>query len=215
LDGLFSVGNTDKRTQTYSTKTLSGEGEMAQAKTLTQAELDQVLRYVSTMRYGRRNRAMVLTSFWSGMRVGEIAALRICDVRNEDGTIKQEVRLTADQTKGKHPRTVFLNEKLRTELKTYVSAFGKKDAKKPLFFTEKRAGFDANTLAQWFHWLYKKAGIAGASSHSGRRTYATTIASKGTSLRVLMRLMGHRSPSTTAVYIDANDNMLREAVELA
>jgi len=33
-------------------------------------------------------------------------------------------------------------------------------------------------------------------------------------LRVLMRLMGHRNVSTTAVYIDANDNMLRNAVEL-
>jgi integrase/recombinase XerD len=214
LGGLFSVGNTDKRKQTYSTKTLSGEGEMAQAKTLTQAEVDQVLRYVSTMRYKTRNRMMVLTSFWSGMRVGEIAALRICDVRNDDGTIKQEVRLAAEQTKGKHPRTVFLNEKLRTELKTYVSSFGKKDAKSPLFFTEKRDGFDANTLAQWFHWLYKKAGISGASSHSGRRTFITSLAGKGVGVRVLASLAGHRSISVTQAYIDVNDDMKRHAVEL-
>ncbi len=187
---------------------------MAQAKTLTQAEVDQVLRYVSTMRYKTRNRMMVLTSFWSGMRVGEIAALRICDVRNDDGTIKQEVRLAAEQTKGKHPRTVFLNEKLRTELKTYVSSFGKKDAKSPLFFTEKRDGFDANTLAQWFHWLYKKAGISGASSHSGRRTFITSLAGKGVGVRVLASLAGHRSISVTQAYIDVNDDMKRHAVEL-
>ena len=53
---------------------------MAQAKTLTQNELDQVLRYVVKTRYKTRNRAMLLTSFFSGMRVGEIAALKISDV---------------------------------------------------------------------------------------------------------------------------------------
>ena len=50
---------------------------MAQAKTLTQAEIDQVLRYVATRRYAKRDRALILTSFWSGMRVGEIAQLKI------------------------------------------------------------------------------------------------------------------------------------------
>jgi integrase/recombinase XerD len=29
-----------------------------------------------------------------------------------------------------------------------------------------------------------------------------------------MRLMGHKSVSTTAIYVDANDDMLRKAVEL-
>ena len=74
---------------------------MAQAKTLTQAELDQVLRYVSTKRYAKRDRCLILTSFWSGMRVGEIAQLKMGDVVNEDGTIKSEIRLSAQQTKGK------------------------------------------------------------------------------------------------------------------
>ena len=47
---------------------------MAQAKTLNQAEIDQVLRYIaSKQRYAIRNKAMLLTSLYSGMRVGEIA----------------------------------------------------------------------------------------------------------------------------------------------
>ncbi len=51
---------------------------MAQAKTLTQNEVDQVLRYISTKnRYAVRNRVMLLTSFYSGMRVGEIESLRV------------------------------------------------------------------------------------------------------------------------------------------
>jgi len=86
---------------------------MAQAKTLTQAELDQVLRYVSTNRYAKRDRCLILTSFWSGMLVGEIAQLKMGDVVNEDGTIKSEIRLSAQQTKGNTARVVYIPQKLK------------------------------------------------------------------------------------------------------
>ena len=158
---------------------------MAQAKTLNQSEIDMVLRYISTkQKYSIRNRTILLTSCWSGMRVGEIAALRICDVRNEDGTVKSEIRLSASQTKGNKGRVVFVNEKLRTELAAYSKHYSPKDTSLPLFATEKSKGFSANTLTQWFFWLYRKAGIK-ASSHSGRRTFATNLASNGVGIKVL------------------------------
>jgi integrase/recombinase XerD len=188
---------------------------MSQAKTLTQSELEQVLRYISTkQRYSIRNKAMLLTSYWSGMRVGEIAALRICDIRNEDGTIKNEVRLSSNQTKGNYGRTVFINDKLREEWGNYLKFHKPKDLTKPLFFTEKKYGFTANTLTQWFFWLYRKAGVSGASSHSGRRTFITSLANKGIGVRVLASLAGHRSIAITQTYIDVNDEMKRKAVEL-
>jgi len=186
---------------------------MAQAKTLTQAELDQVLRYVATKQHAARNRLLVLMSFWSGMRVGEIAALRICDVRNEDGTIKAEVRLAATQTKGRFGRVVLLNERLRDEVANFLRSTNRA-ANLPLFPTAKKSGFTANTLTQWFYWTYKRAGIAGASSHSGRRTFITTLASKGVGVRVLASLAGHRSIAITQAYIDVNDEMKRRAVNL-
>jgi integrase/recombinase XerD len=54
----------------------------------------------------------------------------------------------------------------------------------------------------------------GASSHSGRRTFITTLASKGVSVRVLQSLSGHRCLASTQCYIDVNDDMKRKAVEL-
>ena len=186
---------------------------MAQAKTLTRAELDQVLRYVATKQHAARNRLLVLMSFWSGMRVGEIAALRICDVRNENGTIKAEVRLAATQTKGHFGRVVLLNERLRDEVAHYLRSTNRA-SNLPLFPTAKKSGFTANTLTQWFYWTYRRAGIAGASSHSGRRTFITTLASKGVGVRVLASLAGHRSIAITQAYIDVNDEMKRRAVEL-
>ena len=188
---------------------------MAQAKTMTENEIDQVLRYIATKsRYYLRNRVMLLTSFYSGMRVGEIASLRVCDVQNEDGTIKSEVRLGANQTKGATGRVVYINGKLRSELSSYLKQYKAKSTTQPLFYTEKRAGFSANTLTQWFFWLYKKAGISSASSHSGRRTFITNLANKGVGVRVLASLAGHKSLNTTMIYIDANDEIKRQAVEL-
>ena len=186
---------------------------MSQAKVLTQNEIDQVLRYVSTTRYPKRNRLLVVSSFFSGMRVGELAKLKLSDVLNNDGSIKNEIKLTAQQTKGNHARTVFVNEKLRSELASYIASHKANDTQAALFCTEKGGAFTPNTLAQWFFWMYRKAGIV-ASSHSGRRTFITTLANKGISVRVLASLAGHKNIAVTQHYIDVNDGMKREAVEL-
>lgn len=187
---------------------------MAQAKTLTAQEIKQVLGSIALGKHASRNRAMFLLSCWGGLRVGEIALLRHCDVVDDTGRVKDEIRLLPEQTKGKHARTVFVNERLQRELQQYVNSRVCKNPTQPFFYTQKRAGFTANTLAQHFFTLYKAAGIAGASSHSGRRTFITTLAAKGVSVRVLASLAGHANISTTQAYIDVNDDMKRQAVNL-
>jgi integrase/recombinase XerD len=62
--------------------------------------------------------------------------------------------------------------------------------------------------------MYRDAGIDGAKSHSGRRTFITTLANKGVGVRVLMALAGHRNMGTTQRYIDLNDEMMKVAVNL-
>ena len=187
---------------------------MSQAKTLTPQEIDQVLRYIEPRSYAMRNRLMFLTGLWSGMRVGEIASLQVGDVRNTDGSVRAEIRLTAEQTKGRHPRTVFLPQKLRDELQVYFDMRGMVPATNPLFITAGRKRFSANVMAQHFHYLFKRAGIAGASSHSMRRSFITLLASRGIGVRVLAELAGHRSIAVTQKYIDVNDDMKRNAVEM-
>ena len=188
---------------------------MAQAKTLSDKELKIVLATIAQGRHSERNRAMILMSMWAGMRVGEIAALRIGDVVSSDGSIKGEIRLEAEQTKGDKGRTVIFGEKLRKELAIYFKTLKRPEADKPFFYSQRnRDGFTANTLCQQFGILYRRAGIDGASSHSGRRSFITTLANKGVGVRVLMALAGHRNMSTTQRYIDLNDEMMKVAVNL-
>jgi len=187
---------------------------MSQAKTLTPVEIEQVLNYIAQHNYPLRNRVMLLTGLFSGMRVGEISSLSISDVMNTDRTVKAEVRLTAEQTKGRQPRTVFLPQKLRDELVAYLVLRTDAKPEHPLFVTAGRKRFSANVMAQHFHYLFKRAGIAGASSHSMRRSFITNLATKGIGVRVLASLAGHRSIAVTQRYIDVNDEMKRNAVEL-
>lgn len=187
---------------------------MSQAKTLTPAEVDHVLAHLSQHSYALRNRVMFLTGLWSGMRVGEIASLTVGDVRNVDLSVKAEIRLSAQQTKGRQPRTVFLPQKLRDELQAYLDLRGAVPAAHPLFITAGRKAFSANVMAQHFHYMFKRAGISGASSHSLRRSFLTGLAAKGIGVRVLASLAGHRSIQVTMRYLDASDDMKRNAVEL-
>jgi integrase/recombinase XerD len=190
---------------------------MSQAKTLTPAELDRVLDYIQTRPHAARNRVMLLLTVWTGMRVGEVAALTINDVRNELGEIKDEIYLAAERVKYRHARTVYINQRMRKELAKYVNNKQWICDEQPLFSTQQsiRKAFSRNTLSQHFHYLYRRAGVAGASSHSGRRTFITTLANKGVSVRLLASLAGHRSIATTQQYIDVNDDLKRRAVELA
>ena len=213
-----SVGILDIRKHTYDIAKLYLERKTMskQAKTLNQQELRKVLDYISTRKHAARNRAMLMTTFLSGMRVGEVSSLRMKDVIDAEGNVRNEIRLTPEMTKGDSARIVFVNERLRKELEQYLRIHKSNSPDSKLFYSQKKTsnGFNSNTLTQHFHFLYKRAGLDGASSHSGRRTFITNLASKGVGVRVLMNLAGHKSIATTQAYIDINDNMLRSAVEL-
>ena len=193
-----------------------GDKTMAQAKTLTTDEIERLLTHINTRKYAARNRSMMLLTHWAGLRIGEVACLRWSDVMNLDGTVKDEIRLLPDMTKGRHARTVFINIKLREELQSYAALAKCVDRSYPFFASQKsvKAGFSANSLAQTFALLYEGAGLEGASSHSGRRTFLTTLANKGTAIHILKTLAGHRSISTTAAYLYSSPSQLKAAVEL-
>ena len=187
-----------------------------QAKTLTAQEIRRVLDYIATRKHSERNRAMLLTMYYAGLRVKECAALRYEDVLDSEGKVKAEIRLTPEQTKGSQAGTVFVSDKLRKELQAYVKSMPPKMLTDKLFYSQKSQseGWNSNTLCQYFHHLFKSVGIEGASSHSPRRTLITNLADKGVSVRVLQSIARHANISTTQAYIDVNDAMKRKAIEL-
>ena len=198
---------------------------MSQAKVLSEKEIKKVVKLIESKRHSSRNRCMFLATHMSGARIGEIASLRICDVLASDGTIKTEVYLSAEQTKGSKGRTLYLSEKLRNEIELFLKTRFKlrellavtlTDTTRALFTNQKNPnrGFSASTACQMFHYWYKEAKIESGSSHSGRRSFITNLANKGVHVRILQELAGHSSISVTQKYIDVNYDKLRASVEL-
>ena len=190
---------------------------MKQAKLLSNAEFKRLTAVINSIRYSERNHTIVALSFYAGMRACEIAALRVCDVINSDGKVKDTIYLNAVQTKGSENTTILVNTKLQKQLYKYLKIHTEllEKPNRALIFSAKGAGFSAQTIVNLFKRLYGLAGIEGASSHSGRRQFVTRLADQGINARLVQSLARHKHLSTTQRYIDVNENALRNALEVA
>jgi integrase/recombinase XerD len=187
---------------------------MGQASILTDSEIKRVFRIIETTRNPARNRVAFVLSIYAGLRVGEIAALTIADVITSDFEVRREIKLSRHQTKGSNGRTVVLSGRVQSELAEYLKTRWITVASSALISSQRSGrAFSALTLSMLFKEIYELAGIR-TSSHSGRRTFATRLNAKGVGMRTIQKLMGHKRISTTALYCDVSDEMLRGAVEL-
>lgn len=187
---------------------------MAQASVLTDADIKKVLAIISIGKHPSRNRMAFLLSVWAGMRVGEIAKLKVGDVLNRQGEMLREIKLSADQTKGRKGRVVYLSDKLQREIASYIATLRKVDLDRPLIPSQHRnRHFSNTTLCMLFGKIYERAGMKN-SAHAGRRTFATRLNAQGVGMRTIQKLMGHQHIGTTALYCDVSDDQLRQAVKL-
>jgi integrase/recombinase XerD len=190
---------------------------MKQARVLTPNEMKRLLKVVSTTKHPERNRLVIMLSYLAGLRACEIAALKVGDVITQLGQgweVNTEVVLKSSQTKGKKAQTVVLSSQLRKEVTEYYKGAGADlDQSDSLIGSQKTGSFSSQTIQNLFRSLYQAAGIANASSHSGRRTFITQLSERGVSVRVIQALARHSSLSTTQRYIDVSVDKLRSAVE--
>jgi integrase/recombinase XerD len=187
---------------------------MAQASVLTDSDIRRVFRIIETTRHVERNRLAFVLSIYAGMRVGEIAALRIGDVATGEREPRREIKLSAQQTKGSKGRTVVLSERVRREIAAHLKTRTHCREDAPLIASQRNRRFFSNvSLSMVFKEIYELAGIR-TSSHSGRRTFATRLNERGVGMKTIQRLMGHRNIATTAMYCEVSDAVMRGAVEL-
>ena len=187
---------------------------MKQAKVLSDKELKKVIDYIEAFdRHSERNRAIILLTHYCGMRVSEVASLFVSDIVNDKGEINEVIHLTANQTKGTESRRVFVSKKAKQALKRYLQSNLSVIQQSYLFQTQKSKRFNTTALITLIKRLYERVGIVGVSSHSGRRTFITKLATSGISVRVIAEAVGHSSIATTQRYIDVNDGLISNAVE--
>ena len=187
-----------------------------QAKVLTEREFLRVVNVVGKRPHASRNVALLYCSFGLGLRAKEMASLCIEHVLGVDGNLLDEINLTGKMTKGKKQRHVYLtNPKVARAIAALIADRKNREGilfnmEAPLFKSQKGGSFSANTLQQLFRRIYNDAKLQGASSHSGRRTFATTLIEKGIDIKAVSTLMGHSSIAMTAQYVENNPARLKQ-----
>lgn len=92
------------------------------AKTLKPAQIRHLLRVTeATSRHPERDALILLLGFTAGMRVSEVARIKVADVMLPGGQLREEVSLRAAITKGCRQRCIFLSHaKTTSALERYI-----------------------------------------------------------------------------------------------
>jgi integrase len=203
---------------------LTGLGK--QAKTLSDIQLRTLLRFVeSETEFPDRNRALVLLSFKAGLRAKEIAGVTWRMVSDTEGHVASALALTNGASKGRRGgRVMPLHADLKAALVTLHEVEHAKGRAAPgdFLINFSKGATETVTRSNSVQFLFRswfaQLGFAGASSHSGRRTFITRAARKvsevGGSLRDVQALAGHSSIATTQRYIDADPDAQRRLIDL-
>jgi integrase/recombinase XerD len=188
-----------------------------QAKTLSKAQTDAVLGYLSRTRWPTRNRVIFLLSVKAGLRAKEIASLTWRMVTDARGRIGHAIHLENSASKGQSGRVIPMNEELRVALAEYEKTT-LISTSRFLIESERSKGMSPQAVVNLFWRWYRHIGFDGCSSHSGRRTFITNTARKnstvGGSLRDVQMLAGHTNLRTTQRYIEANPEAQVRIVEM-
>ena len=193
-------------------------GLSKQAAYLSEKQVKNAIARTNDYKHALRNRAVVELSVYAGLRAIEIASLRWEHLLDEDGRIGEVIKLTNDASKGESGGLVPLNAKLKETLTQLFDTTAEKSAKSAVIINSKGEGLKRQSVVNllWSH--YRKCDIAGASSHSGRRTFITNAARKislvSGSIKDIQILARHKNLQTTQRYVEQNTEAQRKVVEM-
>jgi integrase len=158
---------------------------------------------------------IVLLAAKAGLRACEIASLTWDMVLNPIGDVGSVVELHDQAAKNGSGRLIPAHPELREALTAYrglATGIG------PIIRSERGGPMTPLSIVVWFNRAFRKIGLNGCSSHSGRRTFITRAAplvhKAGGSLRDIQLLAGHRSIQTTQRYIDGDTDAQRKLVAM-
>jgi integrase len=170
-------------------------------------ETEALLRAVPDDTLGRVERVMYLTAAMTGMRQGELFALRWRDVDWEARRIRVRrnfVRGEFGTPKSKRSsRSVPLASRVASEL-DQLSRDSRWKKDDDLVFAHPETGkpIDRSKLLKRFKSALRAASVREVRFHDLRHTFGTRMAAQGVPMRVLQEMMGHRDFKTTLIYAD-------------
>jgi integrase/recombinase XerD len=154
--------------------------------------LEEVTRFLDAVP-GLKNRVALVTAYAAGLRLGEVVALKVCDI----DSARMVLRIGCG--KGGNERHAMLSEQLLNILRRYwrivrpqAFLFPGRTAERPI---------SRKMLSVACHLACEAAQLAKpVTVHTLRHSFATHLLEAGTDLRVIQVLLGHKHITTTALY---------------
>ena len=168
---------------------------------LTDIEVHAILRAAGASSHGlaARNYAMVQLMLQAGLRIGEVAALRIADITMNDRSGSVRIR----HGKGLRAREPPLNATARRALKQHLERRQASVKDAPLFVSSRETAMPVRTIQAVITSLARRARLkrVAVSAHTLRHTFALGyLRDNPGKLVELASLLGHESLDTTAIY---------------
>jgi integrase/recombinase XerD len=141
-----------------------------------------------------KHRALLTITYSAGLRVSEAAKLKVTDIDSK------RMMVRVQQGKGRKDRYSILSQTALELLRQYWRQYRPKE----WLFEGQKEGTPMcyTSIRNIFIEAKKRAGIIKpASVHTLRHSFATHLIEAGTSLHHVQLLLGHRSPTTTTVYL--------------
>jgi site-specific recombinase XerD len=159
---------------------------------LSEEELGRLFKALSNLKH----KAMLFTVYSGGLRVSELAALKIKDI--DSG----RMQIFIEKAKGKKDRYVNLSPILLDILRSYLKKYKPKPVQ--FLFESEQTGtaYPIRTIQKIFEDAKLKAGISKRMGiHSLRHSFATHLLEKGTDIRYIKDILGHFDIRTTERYL--------------
>ena len=158
-----------------------------------------------------RDRAMALLPFYAGLRIGDIVALDVDDVRLS--ARKGALRVFG---KGGKTREVPVHPALAASLQAWLderAGWPGADRERALFLSRRGGRLTARAASNVFTAIATRAGLEDATTaHVGRHTFVTRLVRGGEDLVTVAELAGHARLETLKVYSQPTDEDKQSAL---
>lgn len=179
---------------------------------LTIEEVDNLLDIKLDTPFDYRNKAMLELMYSSGLRVSELINLELSDIDLNNNYVRCF-------GKGSKERIVPIGEYSSKYLSIYINEY--RDSMKKGYYTEKifLNNHGKEMTRQGFFKIIKKIAKdkdinKNITPHMLRHSFATHLLNNGADLRTIQEMLGHSSISTTQIYTNVTNDILKENYDL-
>ena len=151
----------------------------------------------------------------SGLRIGDILSLKLGDIKNDQGDLKDHLDIKEQKT-GK-TRRVFFNKQIKEALNFYLERTGIFNLDRYLFTNEKSKKNRPITRIRAYQLINKWCREVGikykVGGHTLRKSFGYHLRKQGISIERISNLLNHRNIKVTFRYIGIDDDENKEVIK--